>query len=131
MLLISSLTALYGQTGDSLTCYTNQELQKIAKKLVQANEYETLLKITNKQLTEKDTAIVALKYAIHAKDSIIQNKQDIILLKDNIITVKDNDIATLTNDNTKLKKQKKFFKIAFSTTGSLLLGAIAAFFIAN
>lgn len=125
------MTALYGQTGDSLTCYTNEELQKIAKRLVQANEFETLLKIINEQLTEKDTAIIALKFALATKDSVIQNKQEVIVLQDSVLIKKDDDIAVLTKDNTKLKRQKKFFKAAFNTTGILLLGAIAFIWITN
>lgn len=125
------MTALYGQTGDSLTCYTNAELQRIAQKLVYANECDTLLKIAEKQLVLKDTAIVNLNKALNAKDTALVQKDEIIVIKDKIITEKDTEITDLTKANTKLKRQKKFLKAGLSTTGTLLLGAIAFIWITN
>ena len=125
------MTALYAQTGDSLTCYTNAELQKITKKIVYANECSELLKITEEQQALKDTAIINLNKSLNAKDLVITQKNDIIVLKDKIITTNETTITDLTKDNTKLRRQKKFLKAGLSTTGTLLLGAIAFILITN
>lgn len=104
-------TVSYGQTGkDSLTCYTTAELQKIALKVVLANELDTVLKLTQEELfnqsviTDKQMDIIIANYEIiRSKDSIISKHDNIIDLKDKELIKRDNIIA-------KQETQKKLLK---------------------
>ena len=87
MLLISSLTVLYGQTGDTLTCFTNQELKNIANKLVYAKECDTVKTLLEQKVTLKDSIITSLNTTLATKDLFIMNNESILLMKDNIITI--------------------------------------------
>jgi hypothetical protein len=119
------LTASYAQTGsDTLTCYTPAELEKIANRVVYANECDTLLNVCEKQLVLKDTAIYALNRVVAAKDSVIAAKGDIINLKEDIITGKDIEIADLRDVLKKNNRKLKWTKIGWAGTSIVLTGII-------
>jgi hypothetical protein len=128
--MLLSLTALYAQTGvskhivwhtgDTLTCYTIDELRKIANTTVYANECDTLLKISNAQIENYKLANSILNQAISEKNSIIQEKDTIINLKEDIITGKDNEITGLRNILKTNNNKLKWMRIGWiSTTGIL------------
>ena len=71
MLVMSSLTASYAQVGDSITCYDNTELKRIASRVVYANECDSLLKLAESQLIYKDSMILKLNKASELKDSAL------------------------------------------------------------
>lgn len=75
-----SLTQSFAQTGDSLTCYTNEELIHIASKIVYANECEEYLAVADsqlivqrQQLATMDQFIIRQNQLINVKDSLITN----------------------------------------------------------
>ena len=111
MLLILNWTALLGQTGnDTLTCYTNSEMQKIALKLLKANELDTLYKVTLKEfdvqtqiLYNQEKQITELHNVLDFKDSIIQKSDSIVSYKDKTISNLNNDISVLNKKNKLLK----------------------------
>ena len=71
MLLIINLTALSAQTGDTLTCFNNAELQKIANKVVYANECDSTLGVLNQEIKLQDTVIDNLSETITFQDSVL------------------------------------------------------------
>lgn len=122
MLLISNLTVSYAQTGDTLTCYTNEELRKIANVMVQAKECDTLYNITLQQLELKDSVISNQSHVINAKDSIITQQDDKLLIKDVIIDGYMDEYYKATELLDKEKRKHKWTKAGWVAT---TLGLIA------
>lgn len=123
MLLMLNWTASYGQTGrglliqnqDTLNCYTNSEMVRIVRRVVRANECDTLLKISEEQIAFLDTVITY-------KDSVIASQDSIINYKELIITGKDEEIDSLRLALRKIKRREKWLKIGWAST-SVILGA--------
>jgi len=105
-----------GQTGDTLTCYTPGELKKIADRLVRSHECDTLLTISNQQLSLKALAITSLKKSKAAQDSIILSKQRVIVLKEDIISGQDVEITDLRDAINKQNNKTKWLKIGWIST---------------
>lgn len=130
MLISMNLTALYAQTSkDSIKfeptkSYNKDELKKIAEKVVQANECDSLYKLSQKQLEEKDTIISTQNELLNVKDSIISNQQGINQANISIIQGKDQEIADLRLNIKKLNRKKKWMIGTFTVTGGILLGTI-------
>lgn len=122
LVLTMTWTVSYGQTGkDSLTCYTTAELQKIALKVVLANELDTVLKLTQQELfnqtviTDKQMDIIIANYEIIiSKDSIISKHDKIIDLKDKELIKRDNIIA-------KQETQKKLLKTGWIASVGVMI----------
>lgn len=107
------LSNLIGNSQDSI-CYGRISLQKIASKVVRANECDTLLINTEKQnqsllvkLGNKDTEIINL------------NKEN--NLRDIIIVGKTKDLETEQAENKKLTRKLKWVKLGWITTGILVV----------
>ena len=88
LLIISSWISLSAQTGDTVTCYNNQELRRIAERVVRARECDSLLVLSEIQIVNLKDQIGNLKQILHykddiaaAKDSVISNQQFIIDIK--------------------------------------------------
>lgn len=127
MLLTMSWTALYGQIGsDTLTCYNNSELKLIAKRVIRANECDTLLFLSQTELTLKDSIITSLNQTIDVKDSIISINKSIN--KDNveIIALHVDQISVLNSEVKKLSRKNKFLKVGWGISLlAILTGVIA------
>jgi len=127
MLLTMSWTALYGQIGsDTLTCYNNSELKLIAKRVIRANECDTLLLLSQTELTLKDSIITSLNQTIDVKDSIISINKSIN--KDNveIIALHVDQISVLNSEVKKLSRKNKFLKVGWGISLlAILTGVIA------
>lgn len=128
LLLILNWTASYGQTGDSLTCYTNGELKKIANAAVYATECDTLLEIQDRQLETRNEKILNQQDIIASRDSIIAAQDTIASKHDLIIEVKDDEIADLKRANKKLSNRLVATKVmwAGSVGGLLILWVLTA-----
>lgn len=117
----------YAQTGsDTLTCYTPSELERLANRVVRANECDTLLSICESQLQEKDTAIFALGNVISAKDSVIIAKENIVLNQEAIIAGKDLEITGLETALQKESRKLKWTKVGWAGTSVIFTGIITA-----
>ena len=121
IILTHSLTALYAQTGksDTLTCYSNEELQKIASRVVRASECDTLLFIAEQQLL--------ISAEVNRKlENIIELKDIIIVSKDSIIT----DHVAIIDIKTELyeteKRKHKWTKAGWLSSTIGLLAVIGA-----
>lgn len=127
MLLTMNLTVLYGQTGsDTLTCYNNTELKLIAKKVIRANECDTLLLLSQAELTLKDSIISSLNQTIDVKDSIISINKSINQDNGAVIVLQLNQISILESDNKKLFRKNKFLKVGWGVSLlAVLTGVIA------
>lgn len=130
-----NLTASYAQTGrtiiteqgDTITCYTNSELKKIATRVVRANECDTLLSIKENRILALDTAVSSLQNEVAAKDSSLTATYNVIKLKDQIIDVKERHIDQLDKSLTKQKRRNKWLRagwigssVIFTTIISLI-----------
>ena len=129
MLTTINLTVLYGQTGssDTLTCYTNTELKKIATKVVYANECDTLINIANYQLLLKDSVIQRLDSTIVIKNTMLSSQDSVIQLKDTIINVKNDDLDLMMSEIKKVNTKLKWAKLGWlsSVSGMFLLLVMA------
>jgi ppGpp synthetase/RelA/SpoT-type nucleotidyltranferase len=115
VLLVLSWILLYSLIGNSQDsiCYSRLQLQKIANKVVRANECDTLLIITEKKnqsllekLDNKDIEIINL------------NKEN--NLRDIIIVGKTKDFETEQAENKKLIRKLKLTKLGWCLTGILI-----------
>jgi hypothetical protein len=122
MLLITNLTALYGQTGrDTLTSYNKSELKRIADRVVRARECDTLLSITETELKSQDQVISNLSQVISYKDSIIATKDSIVFQHNAITDVKNAQIGDLTDEVNKTKRKIKLIKSGWLASTVLLI----------
>lgn len=121
IILTHSLTALYAQTGksDTLTCYSNEELQKIASRVVRASECDTLLSIAEQQLLISAEVNRKLENIIELKDIIIVSKDSIITDHVAIIDIKTEMYETE-------KRKHKWTKAGWLSSTIGLLAVISA-----
>lgn len=128
VLLLCSLIPSFGQTG-KLTCYTDEELLKIANKILYASECDSLYGICESQLQFKTDQNYAFQAALNAKQKELDAQKLINIKKESIITGKDQEIievrAYLTKANRKLKWLKiKSAGITVGLTGIILYKVI-------
>ena len=117
MLLALSWTALYAQAGkDSVVCYTQSELVKIADKMTRAHECDSLLGVSEKQVNTLTEQGYAYQMALHAKDTAMNNIKSVVVLKEGIIT-------GYKDDNARLEKSLKMAKIK---TKAVMVGWVAS-----
>lgn len=121
VLLFSSLTASYAQTGkDSVVCYTQSELLKIADKMVFAHEADSLRKVAEAQVQHLTDQSYALMMTIKAKQEEVNAQKSIVVKKEEIISGKDLEIVGLRDAIKKENRKLKWTRIGWiSTTGIL------------
>mgnify|MGYP001160714952 CR=1 FL=1 len=95
LLIISSWISLSAQTGDTVTCYNNQELRRIAERVVRARECDSLLVLSEIQIVNLKDQIGNLKQILHYKDDIVAAKDSVISNQQFIIDYKDDEIEQL------------------------------------
>lgn len=117
MLLLVNSIVLFGQNGDSLTCYTNQELLHIANRVVRAKECDTLLNLCEMKGQYKDSIIQDL-------NSIIKSKNTQLVKSNEIIIGKNADINALLRESSKQARKVKWLKIGWITTTGILTGLL-------
>ena len=79
---------------DSTICYSQQELRVISFKLIEGNECDTLLKISNKQLDYSDSIILSQKDIITKQLSKLSIKDTIIKLQYNKLNYVINNLSS-------------------------------------
>jgi len=118
LLLLSSWTVLLGQTRasrqDSLICFTPSEMIIINHKLISGNECDTLLKISNAVIVQKDTTIASLERTIILEEN--RHKSTLRLAKEYMIQ---RDL--LTGQLKTANNQKKLLKAGWAGTSLLLI----------
>ena len=118
----ATLTASYAQTGDSLTCYTNQELKRIAISVVYANECDSLLSISESQLTYKDSTISNLEVALSIKEKALSDYRDLLTIHDNLVESLENEVDQRDQVIVKEKRKLKWTKVGWVATSIGLVG---------
>jgi hypothetical protein len=126
MLLIINLTALSAQTGDTLTCFNNAELQKIANKVVYANECDSTLGVLNQEIKLKDTVIDNLSETITFQDSVLLNNAYVIKQRDLIIDIKKTDLNNLYKKYKKKNAATKWLQAGWIATSVSLVAVLIA-----
>lgn len=117
MLLLLNLILLLGTIGksqDTTKCYTRVELQKIAIKVIRANECDTLL--IN---TEKQNQSLLVKLDNKDKEIINVNKEN--NLRNSIIVGKIKDLEVVQTENQILTDKIKWIKFGSAIVGVLIL----------
>ena len=117
MLISISSIVSFAQTGDSLKCYNKEELQKIALRMVRANECDTLLNIAYRDLEYCDSIIAA-------KDSVIVSGIKIIEQQTKIAQGFKEDRDRLLKEKKKDDRKIKWLKIGWVSTSAVLTAAI-------
>ena len=124
MLLTQNLTVSYGQIGDTLNCYTNQEMVKIVTRVVRAKECDTLLNIVNKKLDYNKDVITAMTGMLGSKDSIINLNREIVIYKEEIIVGLTIEIDSLRKNERRIKRREMFTRIGLVAVGVGLVAAL-------
>ena len=117
VLLLLNLILLLGTIGksqDTTKCYTRVELQKIAIKVIRANECDTLL--IN---TEKQNQSLLVKLDNKDKEIINVNKEN--NLRNSIIVGKIKDLEVVQTENQILTDKIKWIKFGSAIVGVLIL----------
>lgn len=109
MLLLMSLTASFAQTGDTTITYTRSQLQRIAFKLVYVHECDSLLKLSDKEVSN-------LKFIVWDKDEEIKKLNLISVQKELIISGKDNEIKAINLQLHKTQKKLKWTKFGWASS---------------
>ncbi len=127
MLLTINWTASYGQTGkDSLTCYTNAEMQKIAIKVILANELDTILKLSQQQVINQDLIIEKQMDQIITNYLMLASKDSIISKHDKIIVLKDSELIKCNKLIAKQETQKKLLKTGWIASVGIMIVTMLA-----
>jgi len=108
------LLGTIGKSQDTTKCYTRVELQKIAIKVIRANECDTLL--TN---TEKQNQSLLVKLDNKDKEIINLNKEN--NLRNSIIVGKIKDFEVVQTENQILTDKIKWIKFGSAVVGVLIL----------
>jgi len=112
LLAIVSWTALYAQTSesgqDSSTCFTRQEREQIALQLIEGNECDTLLKVSELQLYISDTINKNLEKKIDNLDKINTNLQEELKAAMTIADGYKKDSDHYQKENKKLRRTKNW-----------------------
>jgi hypothetical protein len=117
------LTASFGQIGnDTLTCYTNSELKKIASRVIRANECDTLLFIYKKQMDLFQNIISSQSNELLAKDSMLYYSKNTLNLKERLLQNQSSEIDFLNKSLKKQENQKKWIIGGWIGTSIILTG---------
>jgi len=108
LILLSSIALFSQSSADTSRCYGVTDLRKIALKLTEGQECDTLLKIADAQLSNRDTTIVYL-------NEVISGFKQESSLKESIILARETELKAI---NLQLKKTKR--KLVFTKAGWLL-----------
>ena len=108
LILLSSIALFSQSSADTSRCYGVTDLRKIALKLTEGQECDTLLKIADSQLSNRDTTIVYL-------NEVISGFKQESSLKESIILARETELKAV---NLQLKKTKR--KLVFTKAGWLL-----------
>ena len=104
ILMIQSFGQILIEKGDTLSCYTNKEIKQITKKIIQGNECNALLKIS-------DTEIHLLNEVVLNQKEIIKNDSLISIEKQNMINERniiiENKNKLILDQEKEIKKQKR------------------------
>ena len=110
--------ASYGQVfvieNDSLFCYTDAEIRKIATKFADGDECDELLRVSY----QKELTYVTL---IDSHSSIEASLMDEIALKDQIISLHIADNKLLISELKKMKRKNRLIYIGAGAVGCLLI----------
>lgn len=120
---------LQSNSGEILTCYTQEELIKIANSILQGKKAIELNAIINQQLIIKDSIIQANSNELFAKNNIINDKESKLILKENIITGKNLDIDNLNLTIKKLNRKLNWTNLKWGTTTVVITGGLIYFMI--
>ena len=110
---MQSLTASYAQVGDTLNCYTNDEMVRIVSRVIRAKECDTLLSISNSKLNLFTKEVGYLNKIISSKDSIIDFKRGIISTKEDIIIGLNIEVIELRDNERRVKRLGDLYKYGF------------------
>jgi len=112
-------SVLSGQTLDTIKCYNAEELRRIAKGLIEKNQYDSLLEITTLENQ-------SLYNVIYVKDIILYNTDSIIKIQNLKLSELENRYNIILSDKKKVDKKNNylvvgllvslFANIAFFTT---------------
>lgn len=121
ILIIMSSFSSFAQNGsDTITCYNNKDLKRIATRVVRAHECDTLLKIAEKKISNQQQQLEGLYTALEVKNQMLITKDGIIGDCKKINTLKDSQIEDRDKKIKKLGRKLKWTKAAWYTTTGLL-----------
>lgn len=118
LLVLISLIPLSGLTqglkyADTVKCYNLTELRIISRKLIEAKECDTLLKITDAIIKTQDTVIMSLQQAAVKQD-------DRWIKTSHLVTVCESEKQVLQKDLKKYKRRLTWTKIGWAATSCVL-----------
>jgi hypothetical protein len=128
LLLLTNWIVLYGQTGindngDTIVCYTTNEVRKIAIKLVETNKCNEILRATEVEVNLQKEII---KYC----EQMVINLDTVVVKKEKIINNHQLHIGNLEKELIKEKRRSKFLRSGF-TISSVTCGVLIILHLIN
>jgi len=118
VLLLTSLTLSLDLRGQvTKKCYTYTELQNIARTALKCRELDTLLKVSNAQLSIKDSVAKEYNVQVATLLSVIDKEEEKYSINVNMLKLKDREILQLTRRN-------KWLKFGWITTTAAISTAL-------
>lgn len=117
MIMIQSFAQILIEKGDTLCCYNSKEVKQITKKIIQGNECNELLELSNKEIDLLNDIVLNQKQIIK-NDSLISIQKEEMIIERNIIIENKNKIILDQEKEIKKQKRNKFIlsSIFISTT---------------
>jgi hypothetical protein len=117
MLMIQSFGQILIEKGDTLSCYNSKEVKQITKKIIQGNECNALLKLSNEEIHLLNDIALNQKQIIK-NDSLVSIQKEEMIKERNIIIENKNKIILDQEKEIKKQKRNKFILsgIFISTT---------------
>lgn len=122
LILVSWTLLSEAQSSDTTRCYGITDLRKIAIKLTQGQACDTLLKLSELQLQNRDTTIFLLNKSITG----LKTESS---LKESIISIKEQEKQTIQLQLKTTKKKLILVKVEYVLTTLLLLTSTGYFII--
>ena len=119
LLILLSWTASFAQSStDTTRCYGVTDLRKIALKLTEGQQCDTLLKIADSQLSNRDTSISILNKQITGYKAESS-------LKESIIIARETELKAVNLQLKKTQRKLLWTKVGWlSTSGCLVATSI-------
>jgi len=118
MIMIQSFGQILIEKDDTLSCYNSKEIKQITKKIIQLNECNALLKLSNEEIHLLNDIALNQKEIIK-NDSLVSIQKEEMINERNIIIENKNKIILDQEKEIKKQKRNKFILSAIFISSTI------------
>ena len=116
--MIQSFGQILIEKDDTLSCYNSKEIKQITKKIIQLNECNALLKLSNEEIHLLNDIALNQKQIIK-NDSLVSIQKEEMIKERNIIIENKNKIILDQEKEIKKQKRNKFILSAIFISSTI------------